>query len=245
MLRLENLIKDFARVRAVDTVNLHVRKGEIFGLLGPGGSGKTTLVRLVAGILRPTYGRILVGGISLTERPRYAKWLIGYVPDQPFFYERLSGREFIEFHARLFQIPQEHFHRQLAELASHFEIYDLLDERIEAYSQSAKFKVALISALIRNPSLILLDEPLAGLDAQAALVLMTLLRQRAASGAAVFLTTHAPAGVQDLCTRAGILNNGKLIADGDIADLYSAGDASLEAAYLRILREYRPAGGPP
>lgn len=243
MLKLENLIKDFTHVRAVDSLNLHIRRGEIFGLLGPGGSGKSTTVRLITGLLKPTYGRILIGGVDLAQQPRHAKWLIGYIPDQPFFYPRLCGREFIEFYARLYQIELQALNHTVEELSRLFRVSDILNDPIESYSQSAKQALSAMSALIRSPSLIVLDEPLPALDAHAALVLKELLKQRAVAGAAVFLATHSPAAIQDLCDRFGVIKSGRLIAQGPSDQICLTGETSLETAFLRLTQDTNQATG--
>ena len=235
MLRLENLIKDFEHIRAVDTLNLHVRPGEIFGLLGPSASGKTTTLRLIAGILRPTYGRIFIDGIDLIQKPRHAKWRFGYVPDQPFFYERLTGREFIEFHTQLYHLDRKNIAPKIDELAGQFGICDALKERIESYSRSQRQKISLICALIRKPGLILLDEPFGNFDAASVRVLKDLLGEVAASQSAVVIATHSPSGLQDFCHRVGVLLRGRLIAEGTPGEIGGSPADDLESAYVKCL----------
>jgi ABC-2 type transport system ATP-binding protein len=237
MIRLENLIKDFARVRAVDTLNLHVRKGEIFGFLGPNGAGKSTTIRLITGLLKPTYGRVLIDGIDIAVNPRHAKWLMGYVPDQPYLYERLSGREFIEFHARLYHVPPLALNGKLEELTNLFGMQSLLDERIESYSHGARQKIAVMAALTHDPALIVLDEPLVGLDPRSARIFKDVLRERASNGATVFFSTHVLPIAQELCDRLGIIDRGKLLALGTLEEIRQSGDANLEATFLRITNE--------
>ncbi len=235
MLKLENLIKDFEHTRAVDTLNLHVRPGEIFGLLGPSASGKTTTLRLIAGVMRPTYGRVLIAGIDLAQKPRHAKWRIGYVPDQPFFYDRLTGREFIEFHSQLYQLDRKDAALKIDELASQFGIREALSERIETYSRSQRQKIALFCALIRQPGLILLDEPFGNFDTVSVRILKGMLTEIAGAGAAVVIATHSPAGLQDLCHRVGILFRGRLIAEGLPGEIGGAPADDLETAYAKRL----------
>jgi len=235
MLRLENLIKDFEHTRAVDTLNLHVRPGEIFGLLGPSASGKTTTLRLIAGVLRPTYGRIFIDGIDLAQKPRHAKWRIGYVPDQPFFYERLTGREFIEFHTQLYHLDRKNIALKVDELAGQFGIREVLKERIESYSRSQRQKAALICALIRKPGLLLLDEPFGNFDTASVRALKGLLAELAADKASVVIATHSPAGLQDFCQRVGVLRRGRLIAEGAPGEIGGAPADDLESAYVICL----------
>ncbi len=242
MIRLENLIKDFARVRAVDNLNLHVRRGEIFGFLGPNGAGKSTTIRLMTGLLHPTYGRILLEGIDINVRPRHAKQIFGYVPDQPFLYERLSGREFVEFRAQLYMLPGPALRSSLEDLAGQFGLDGWLEERIEAYSQGARQKLAIIAALIHNPALIILDEPLVGLDPRAARVFKDLLRQRVAHGATVFLSTHILPVAQEICDRLAIIDRGKLIALGTLDEIRRSDDANLETTFLRLTENHHSAG---
>ncbi len=240
MIRLENLIKDFARVRAVDNLNLHVRKGEIFGFLGPNGAGKSTTIRLITGLLKPTYGRVLIDGIDIALNPRRAKWMMGYVPDQPYLYERLSGREFIEFHAKLYNVPLMALNGKLEELTNLFGMHSLLDERIESYSHGARQKIAVMAALAHDPALIILDEPLVGLDPRSARIFKDVLRERASNGATVFFSTHVLPIAQELCDRLGIIDRGKLLALGTLEEIRQSGDANLEATFLRITNESQP-----
>jgi ABC-2 type transport system ATP-binding protein len=234
MIKLENLTKDFTHVRAVDNLNLQVRKGEIFGFLGPNGAGKSTTIRLIMGLLKPTWGRVLIDGIDLALKPRHAKSIIGYVPDQPFLYDRLSGREFVEFHAQLFMIPHTEFQKSLTDLSAQLGMDILLDDRIESYSQGARQKLALIAALIHNPSLIVLDEPLGGLDPRSARVFKDMLRSRVNAGATVFISTHILPMAQELCHRLAIIDRGKLLALGTYDEISHREELNLEAAFLRI-----------
>lgn len=234
MIRLQNLTKDFVRLRALDSLNLQVGKGEIFGFLGPNGAGKTTTIRLITGLLQPTSGKIFIGGIDLSEKPRHAKHLIGYMPDQPFLYDRLSGREFIEFHAQLFHQRSDSFQPKLEELSHLFDMDQWLDERIESYSQGMRQKTVMSAALIHDPPLIVLDEPLVGLDPHASKTFIGLLKKRVSSGVTVFLSTHFLPIAQNLCDRMAIIHRGRLIAQGTFEELRERQDPDLEAVFLRI-----------
>lgn len=237
MIRLENLTKDFSRLRAVDNLNLHVKKGEIFGFLGPNGAGKTTTIRLITGILQPTFGNVLIGGIDIAEKPRYAKQQIGYVPDHPYLYERLSGREFIEFQAQLFLLRPDIFRPRLVELSNLFSMDGWLDERIESYSQGMRQKVVMAAALIHRPELLVLDEPLIGLDPRSLTIFKDVLRRQSAAGTTVFFSTHALYIAQELCERMAIISNGHLVAEGTLDELRQREDLDLEAAFLRITQD--------
>ncbi len=241
MIKLENLTKEFARVRAVDNLDLHVPPGVIYGFLGPNGAGKTTTIRLITGILQPTGGRVFVKGVDMAEKPRYAKQVIGYVPDQPFLYERLSGREFIEFAAQLYLLRPAEMQLRLEELTDLFSMGRWLDERIETYSQGMRQKTAMAAALIHNPELIVLDEPMVGLDPKSAKTFKDLLRRRAAKGATIFLSTHVLPLAQELCDRLAIISQGKLLAEGTFDELKNNRDPDLESAFLRITGDIKPA----
>ncbi len=234
MIKLKNLTKDFTNVKAVDALNLHVKKGEIFGFLGPNGAGKTTTIRLITGILQPTLGRVIIDGVDMGERPRWAKQSIGYVPDQPYLYERLSGREFIEFQAQLHLLRPATFQPKLEELSELLSMEEWLDERIESYAQGMRQKTVMAAALIHDPPLIVLDEALVGLDPRSAKKFKDILKQRSAEGATIFFSTHILPIAQELCTRLAIISNGKLIAEGSFDELKERQDPNLEAAFLRI-----------
>ena len=237
MISLENLTKDFARVRAVDHLDLQVARGQIFGFLGPNGAGKTTTIRLITGILQPTFGKIVIDDVDMAERPRWAKEKIGYVPDHPFLYERLSGREFIEFQAQLHLLRPEQFAPRMMELAERFSMRKWLDERIESYSQGMRQKTVMVAALIHNPPLLVLDEPLMGLDPRSAKIFKDTLMEKAASGTTIFFSTHILPIAQELCHRLAIISSGKLIAEGTYDSLRKAQDPDLETVFLRITEE--------
>ncbi|TKJ38422.1 ABC transporter [candidate division LCP-89 bacterium B3_LCP] len=237
MIKLENLTKDFIRLRALDGLDLHVKKGEIFGFLGPNGAGKTTTIRLITGLLQPTFGRVIIGGIDMAERPRHAKHQIGYVPDHPFLYDRLSGREFIEFQAQLFLLKPDNFKPKLDELTDTLSMDEWLDERIESYSRGMRQKIVMVSALIHDPQLIVLDEPLVGLDPKAAKNVKDILLRRSESGTTIFFSTHTLSLAQEFCHNMAIINHGRLIAQGTYSELIEKQDPDLETAFLRLTEE--------
>jgi len=236
MIQLDNLTKDFALVRAVDDLTLHVPKGVIFGFLGPNGAGKSTTIRMMTGLLKPTWGRVLINEFDLAKKPRYAKREIGYVPDRPFLYDRLSAREFIEFNAQLYLMPQDLMKSKLAAMIEQLEMADWIDERIESYSQGMRQKTAMTAALLHDPPLIILDEPLAGLDPRSARVIKDILKARAASGDTVFFSTHDLYTAEELCDRIAIIDRGKLKTEGSLDDIRSAHGGRLETAFLNITR---------
>jgi len=237
MIRLENLTKDFAKVRAVDGLHLEVPSGQIFGFLGPNGAGKTTTIKLITGILQPTFGRVFINDIDMAEKPRYAKMYIGYVPDQPFMYDRLSAREFIEFQAHLHMIRISEMKLRVEEIAYQLDMSQWLDERIESFSQGMRQKTAFAAALIHRPKLIILDEPLVGLDPKSAKIIKDVLRERTENGSTVFFSTHILPIAQELCQQLAIINHGRLIAEGSFDELRNSNDPDLEAVFLRITED--------
>jgi ABC-2 type transport system ATP-binding protein len=235
-LRLEHLTKTFPGRVAVDDLSLTVEPGEIYGLIGPNGSGKTTTVKLSTGLYRPTAGRVLVGGIDLHVEPQRAKQLIGYVPDEPFAYERMSGREFLHLVGELWGVPRERREARIEELAGGFRLGELLDGHVDHYSRGSRQKVALIAALLHDPALLVVDEPIVGLDPESAVRTRELLTTFAAGGGAVLLCTHTLSFAESVCRRVGMLRDGRLVVEGALAELrgQAAGPASLEALYLHF-----------
>lgn len=238
LLRLEHLTKQFAAQRAVDDLSLTIIPGEIYGLIGPNGSGKTTTVKLIAGLYRPTAGRVVVGGIDLHREPERAKRLLGYVPDEPFAYERMSGREFLHLIGELWGVGPGERARKIDELADVFRIGSSLDAYVEGYSRGGRQKLSLIAALLHAPRLLVIDEPIVGLDPESTARTRELLADYAAGGAAVLVCTHTLAFAEAVCHRLGLLRDGRLAAEGDLARLRAlagaaAGD-SLESLYLHF-----------
>lgn len=238
LLRLEHLTKQFAQRRAVDDLSLTIAPGEIYGLIGPNGSGKTTTVKLATGLYRPTAGRVIVGGIDLHQEPERAKRLLGYVPDEPFAYERMSGREFLHLVGELWGVPPAERGPRVEELAGVFHVRDTLEDWVENYSRGNRQKLALIAALLHTPRLLVIDEPIVGLDPESALRTRQLLTDYAARGGAVLVCTHTLAFAQAVCHRFGLLRDGQLIAEGDLAALRSraglGAEVTLEALYLDL-----------
>lgn len=235
-LRLEHLSKQFPGRLALDDLSLTVEPGEIYGLIGPNGSGKTTTVKLCTGLYRPSAGRVFVSGIDLHAEPERAKRLIGYVPDEPFAYERMSGREFLHLVGELWSVPRAVRDARIAELAAVFRVADLLDGHVETYSRGNRQKIALVAALLHDPALMVIDEPIVGLDPESAVRTRDLLRDFAARGGAVLLCTHTLAFAESLCRRVGMLRNGRLVVEGAIAELRAERPeaASLEDLYLHF-----------
>jgi ABC-2 type transport system ATP-binding protein len=237
MLRLESVVKRYGGFTAVAGIDLSVRRGEIFGFLGPNGAGKTTTIRMVAGVLQPTSGRILVGGNDLSAEPELAKRRIGYIPDRPFLYEKLSGGEFLRFVAGLWGRDGQATEDRANRLLELFNLRDWKDALIESYSHGMRQKLLISSALVHQPELIVVDEPMVGLDPRSARILKDLLRSFVEAGGTVFLTTHTLEVAEAVCDRIAIMGGGKVIALGTMDDLRSqahAGGAHLEEIFLKV-----------
>jgi ABC-2 type transport system ATP-binding protein len=237
MLRLEGVVKRYGGFTAVAGLDLLVKRGEIFGFLGPNGAGKTTTIRMVAGVLQPTAGRILVGGNDLRTEPEAAKARIGYIPDRPFLYEKLSGGEFLRFVAGLWGRDGQATEERANRLLELFNLRDWKDALIESYSHGMRQKILISSALVHQPELIVVDEPMVGLDPRSARILKDLLRSFVDSGGTVFLTTHTLEVAEAVCDRIGIMSGGKIVALGTMDDLRAqahAGGAHLEEIFLKV-----------
>lgn len=237
MLELEGVRKHYGRFEAVKGIDLTVRRGEIFGFLGPNGAGKTTTIRMVAGVLRPTAGRVLLAGDDLHLHPERAKSRIGYIPDRPYLYEKLSGGEFLRFVAGLWGREGADVEARADRLLDLFQLTQWKDELIENYSHGMRQKILISSALIHQPELIVVDEPMVGLDPRSAKLLKDLFRTFSEHGGTVFLSTHTLEVAEALCDRIAIINEGEIIALGSMDELRNqaeAGGAHLEEIFLKV-----------
>ncbi|MHB8769831.1 MAG: ABC transporter ATP-binding protein [Syntrophales bacterium] len=237
MIAAENLTKRYGSTLAVDNLNLAVKQGEIFGFIGPNGAGKTTTIRMLAGVLRPTEGSVLIDGIPLATAPEEAKRVIGFIPDRPFLYEKLTGREFLRFIAELYGIREETVHEKGDALLIQFSLYDWADHLIESYSHGMKQRLVIASALLHDPRVIIVDEPMVGLDPAGIRMVKDLLRALARNGTTVFMSTHTLEIAQDLCDRIGIIHRGRLVALGTTGDLRGTArlrEGDLEEVFLRL-----------
>lgn len=235
MLIAYQLRKEFGNQVAVNDLNFTLREGELFGFLGPNGAGKTTTIKMLVGLLTPTRGTVTIGPHDLRKEPIKAKRLLGYVPDRPFIYEKLTGREYVRFMAELYELPPE----AMNEAERYFKEFDLIesaDNLISTYSHGMKQKISLIGQLVHKPTAILLDEPTVGLDPKGARVLRNILRRLCEEGVAVLISTHLLQTAELMCDRVGIMDRGKLIAEGTLAELQSTyhTDAGLEDLFLRL-----------
>jgi len=222
MIQLIELTKSFGQLVAVDHVNLHVERGEIFGFLGPNGAGKTTTIKMLTGLLKPTSGRALIDGYDVVSHPMEAKRVIGFIPDQPFIYEKLTGVEFLKFIGSLFGMKKEDIQWRMSDLLDLFELDGWAEELIESYSHGMKQRLVMSAALLHNPKVIIVDEPMVGLDPKGINLVKSVFRQKSREGVTIFLSTHTLEIAQELCHRLGIVNGGKLIAMGTLSELMTA-----------------------
>ena len=237
MLRLDGVVKRYGKFVAVDGLDLVVPRGVIFGFLGPNGAGKTTTIRMVAGVLQPSEGRVLLGGDDMSADPAAAKSRLGYIPDRPFLYEKLSGGEFLRFVAGLWGTDGAETEERGDRLLELFSLRQWKDELIESYSHGMRQKLLISSALIHQPELIVIDEPMVGLDPRSAKIFKDLLRTFVEMGGTVFLSTHTLEVAEALCDRISIIHEGTVIAEGTMEDLRAqagAGDAHLEEIFLKV-----------
>ena len=237
MLRLESVTKRYGDFTAVNGVDLSVSRGKIFGFLGPNGAGKTTTIRMIAGVLLPTSGRIVIGGDDLAAEPERAKSRIGYIPDRPYLYEKLSGGEFIRFVAGLWGNDGKATEERARRLLELFSLSEWENELIESYSHGMRQKLLISSALIHQPEFIVVDEPMVGLDPKAARILKDLFHTYVANGGTVFLSSHTLEVVEVLCDSIAIINEGNIIAEGTMDELRNqagAGGAHLEEIFLKV-----------
>jgi len=237
MIRLEGITKHYGSFVAVDHISLEVPRGVLYGCLGPNGAGKTTMLRMIAGILKPTDGRVLIGGDDVQANPIGAKMRLGFIPDRPFVYDKLTGAEFLRFVAGLYGQEGDAVERRIAELLEVFELSSWKDELIEAYSHGMRQKLIISSALIHRPECIVVDEPMVGLDPKGARLLKDIFRQFVDRGGTVLMSTHTLEVAEVMCDQIGILQHGKIVAHGTMAEIrrqHAAGDASLEELFLKL-----------
>lgn len=220
MLDIKNLSKNFGNLKAVDDLTLKIRKGELFGFLGPNGAGKTTTIKILTGLLSPTNGQINFDGIDIIKEPVKSKFKIGYIPDQPFLYDKLTGREFLQFCGGLYNITSKKLEEKIDEVIQLLQLGEWINKKTEDYSQGMKQRVAIASAFLHDPEIIIIDEPMVGLDPQTAKLVKKILKEIADSGKTVFMSTHSLNVVEEICTRVGIINYGKLIFDSNIDSLH-------------------------
>ena len=237
MIKLENVTKKYGSFVAVDNVSLSIPSGGIFAFLGVNGAGKTTTIRMITGILRPTSGSISVGGFDLAQSPLQAKSLVGYVPDRPHLYPKLTGREFLYFVCDLYRMDQRAAERRIDETLEEYSLKQWQDELIEGYSHGMKQRLATCAAIVHNPQVLIVDEPMVGLDPHGAKHLKESLKQYASQGLTIFLSTHSLNVAEELADHLAIIHRGSLLTVGtldDIRALTGKQDEDLEHMFLEL-----------
>jgi ABC-2 type transport system ATP-binding protein len=236
MISIQNVTKHYGKKVAVDNLSLEIAAGEFFAVLGPNGAGKTTTIKMIAGLLRPTSGRILVGGCDVQVDPIAAKKACAYVPDQPFLYDKLSGIEFMNFIADLYGVDGAERQKEIDRLVELFGMKDFVRELTEAYSHGMKQRLVLAATLLHKPRVIMVDEPLVGLDPHTARLVKQVFREQARSGTSIFMSTHVLSVAEDFADRIGIMIQGKIVALGKMDELRKQAqlEGRLEDVFFKI-----------
>jgi ABC-2 type transport system ATP-binding protein len=239
MIDIQNVTKKYGGKTAVQNLTLKIPAGEVFAFLGPNGAGKTTTIKMLCGLLFPTEGTITIGGFDIRTQGDAARQLISYVPDQPYLYEKLTGREFLQFIADLYGIPKEKSEAKMAEVIDLFGLHEFVDDLTERYSHGMRQRTVFAAALIHEPKLIITDEPTVGLDPKSIRELKDLFLKQSQQGTTIFLSTHSLDIAQELAHRIGIVEHGKLIGCGTLEELRNQADlaGSLEEVFLKLTEE--------
>lgn len=238
MIEIEGLRKRYGRFEAVRGIDLHVRDGEVFGFLGPNGAGKTTTIKMVAGLLKPTAGTVKIGGIDTAKDPVGAKRLIGYIPDRPYLYERLTGDEFLAFVGGVFGMDDAEVQSRGKELLTFFGLGNFGGELVEGYSHGMKQRLTLAAAMLHRPRLLVVDEPMVGLDPAGAKLIKRVFQEMANEGNTVFLSTHTLEVAEAICDRVAIINEGRIATMGtvdELKELHTQGGGNLEDVFLELI----------
>lgn len=240
MLHLKNLTKTFGIFTAVNQINLEIPKGELFGFLGPNGAGKTTTIKMITGLLSPSSGNIFLNGKDVWENPIESKMKIGFIPDQPFLYDKLTGREFLYFSGGLYNIPKKSLKIKIDEIINQLKFGTWIDKRTEEYSQGMKQRITIASAFLHDPDLIIVDEPMVGLDPQSAFDVKKIFVDKIREGKTIFMSTHSLNVVEEICTSVGIINRGNIIFHDKISELYKlkeSHNSNLEELFIQLTNE--------
>jgi ABC-2 type transport system ATP-binding protein len=240
MIELKDLTKKYGEFEAVNKLNLSVKKGEVFGFIGPNGAGKTTTIKIMGGILEPTTGTVTIAGISMQEEPEKAKSKIGFIPDRPYLYEKLTGMEFLRFTADLYGVSEEAFQTTAFKILKDFSLADWANELVESYSHGMKQRLIMSAALLHNPEVIIVDEPMVGLDPAGIIMVKNLFKTLAEQGVTIFMSTHTLKVAEDICDRIGVIHKGSLIAMGTTTELQreaNVTEADLERVFLNLTSE--------
>jgi len=242
MIELRNLSKSFGKVRAVNNLTLLIPGGELFTLLGPNGAGKTTTVKMITGLILPTEGEIYINNVDILKEPEKAKSMISYIPDEPFLYPELTGREFIFFVSRLYGLEKKTIEEEMEYLFEEFRVDEWIDLPSCEYSHGMRQKVIFIQALIHNPDVMVIDEPMVGLDPVSARTVRKILRDKVSKGVSVFMSTHSLSLAEEVSDRVGIIDRGNLMETGKISELKESigkTDSTLEEIYFKLTEEQK------
>jgi ABC-2 type transport system ATP-binding protein len=237
MIQVENLVKRFGSFNAVDGLSLEVPAGEIHGFLGPNGAGKTTTIRMIAGLLKPTSGRVLVAGHDMARDPERAKASLGFIPDRPYLYDKLTAGEFLRFHAGLYGQDGDGVSRRIRELLELFELQRWQGQLVESFSHGMRQRLVMCAAFLHRPPGVLVDEPMVGLDPRGARLIKDVFRQMARKGVAILMSTHTLEVAQEMCDRISIILGGRIIARGSVDELRrfaGSHDEHLTQVFLKL-----------
>jgi ABC-2 type transport system ATP-binding protein len=238
VIAVEHLVKEYGKFRAVDDVSLAVPAGEIHGFLGPNGAGKTTTMRMIAGLLKPSSGRILVNGHDLERNPEAAKASLGFIPDRPYIYDKLTAGEFLRFHGGLFGMDDRAVQPRVHEMLDLFELRRWEHELIESFSHGMKQRLVMSAAFLHRPRAVAVDEPMVGLDPRGARLIKDVFRRMSEHGVAILMSTHTLEVAQEMCHRISIIQKGRIIAQGTVDEVRNlsggAADDHLTAVFLKL-----------
>jgi ABC-2 type transport system ATP-binding protein len=237
MIAIHDLVKQYGKFTAVDGISLEVTPGEIHGFLGPNGAGKTTTLRMIAGLLKPTSGRVVVNGHDIATEPELAKASLGFIPDRPFIYEKLTAGEFLRFHAGLYGLDGDGVTGRVHEMLDLFELRRWENELVESFSHGMKQRLVMCSAFLHRPQAVAVDEPMVGLDPRGARLIKDVFRRMSEHGVAILMSTHTLEVAQEMCQRISIILKGRIIAQGSVDEvrgLAGAGDDHLTSVFLRL-----------
>lgn len=240
MIELKNLSKSFGSFTAVDNVALSIPSGEFFGFLGPNGAGKTTTIKMMTGLLMPSSGSIVINGFDVVQQPLEAKSSFGYIPDHPYLYDKLTGREFIYYMGGLHRMPKKELQENVERVVDLLELSSWVDKKTEDYSQGMRQRITFAAAFVHRPKTIIIDEPMVGLDPRSARIVKNTLKQLSSEGVSVFMSTHILEMVDELCDRVGIIHKGKMIFLDTKENLHihkSKYDGKLESVFLELTKE--------
>ncbi len=220
MIRLSQCTKKFGTFTAVDDVSLRIEPGEFYGIIGPNGAGKTTTIKMMTGLYSPSSGSIEINGFDIQRYPLEAKLCTGYIPDQPFLYEKLTGREFLYFSGGLYKMEHQAITSRIRELTELFEIDSWIDQRSENYSQGMRQRTVIAAALLHHPRVLIIDEPMVGLDPRSTHIVKNVFREQAQEGVTIFMSTHSLPVVEELCTRIGVIKRGKIVFEDSVGGFH-------------------------